>query len=492
MKKFFLFAAALMTGSAVMADTESYVAAIDASTMASVFPVEEITSGSSVVSFGTANMDVLAVGGATPKTILADGTVTEWNAISWQPKNTNLQDVKDGLETPYFFYVLGTGNPCVDMGVEEIIRDGEPTGEYRATYVYYGPEDGGNYKNEMPIQGLYYKFTPKVDGTLKIQVWSNKGNRNTYVVEESSKQPVAYTAEGYINGQNEQKEAVIGGETVTYNAKKYLTAAEIQDIHNAAKVNEEGVDTAPYVIGAGNQPFWGYLFVQVEAGKTYWLFQDSSQIGFGGYEFTFAGGEQPQENYTYYTLTFPEVKESYADGDFSMVITDNNGKFTVDDNSQYFGNETSYEQFTTRLKTGGKSSSNSFITVNIPVAGKLQIMARSASSSSVRALVVTQNEAEIYNGLLDESNVEVEIEGAAKKVFKVHETNVEAGTADITYPDGAINFYCVRLAVPEGAGIESIVNDVVANGAIFNLRGQRVNEMTPGQIYIVNGKKVIR
>ena len=119
-------------------------------------------------------------------------------------------------------------------------------------------------------------------------------------------------------------------------------------------------------------------------------------------------------------------------------------------------------------------------------------MARSASSSSVRALVVTQNEAEIYNGLLDESNVEVEIEGAAKKVFKVHETNVEAGTADITYPDGAVNFYCIRLAVPEGAGIESIVNDVVANGAIFNLRGQRVNEMTPGQIYIVNGKKVIR
>ena len=492
MKKFFLFAAALMTGSAVMADTESYVAAIDASTMASVFPVEEITSGSSVVSFGTANMDVLAVGGATPKTILADGTVTEWNAISWQPKNTNLQDVKEGLETPYFYYIQGTGNPCVDMGVEEIIRDGEPTGEYRATYVYYGPEDGGNYKNEMPIQGLYYKFTPKVDGTLKIQVWSNKGNRNTYVVEESSKQPVAYTAEGYINGQNEQKEAVINGETVTYNAKKYLTSAEIQEIHDAAKV-VDGVDTAPYVIGAGNQPFWGYLFVKVEAGKTYWLFQDSSQIGFGGYEFTFEGGDEPQVNYDYYTLTFPELTETYSDGNFSMTVTNGNDKYAVDENSQYFGDEKNYEQFTTRLKTGGKSGDNSFITVNIPAAGKLQLMARSASSSSVRAVVVTQNEAEIYNGLLDESNVEVEIEGAAKKVFKVHEANVEAGTAIITYPDGAINFYCIRLAVPQGGeGIEAIVNDVVATGAIFNLRGQRVNEMTPGQVYIVNGKKVIR
>jgi len=491
MKKFFLFAAALMIGSAVMADTESYVAAIDASTMASVFPVGDITGGESVVTFGTANMDVTAVGGSTPKTILADGTVTEWNAISWQPKNTNLQDVVDGLETPYFYYIQGTGNPCVGMGVEEIVRDGEPTGEYRATYVYYGPEDGGNYKNEMPIQGLYYKFTPKVNGTLKIQVWSNKGNRNTYVVEESSKQPVAYTAEGYINGQNEPKEAIVNGETVTYNAKKYLSAAEIQEIHDAAKV-VDGVDTAPYVIGAGNQPFWGYLFVEVEAGKTYWLFQDSSQIGFGGYEFTFEGGEQPQVDYNYYTLTWTELESSYADGDFSINITNENDKFAVDENSQYFGTADSYEQFTHRLKTGGKSGSGSFITVNIPANGKLQMMVRSASSSSVRAVVVSQNETEIYNGVLDESNVEVEIEGATKKVFKVHETDVEAGTAVITYPEGAINFYCIRLAVPQGAGIDALVNDITRETAIYNLRGQRVSEMVPGQIYIVGGKKVIR
>lgn len=490
MKKFLLFAAALMTGSAVYAETESYVAAIDASTMASVFPVGDITGGESVVTFGTANMDVTAVGGSTPKTILADGTVTEWNAINWQPKNTNLQDVVDGLETPYFYYIQGTGNPCVGMGVEEIVRDGEPTGEYRATYVYYGPEDGGNYKNEMPVQGLYYKFTPKVNGTLKLQVWSNKGNRNTYVVEESSKQPVAYTAEGYINGQNEPKEAVVNGETVTYNAKKYLSAAEIQEIHAAAKV-VDGVDTAPYVIGAGNQAFWGYLFVEVEAGKTYWLFQDSSQIGFGGYEFTFEGGEQPQVNYTYYTLTFPELAMSYADGDFSINITNDNDKYALDENSQYFGNADSYEQFTTRLKTGGKSGSGSFITVNIPANGKLQLMARSASSSSARAMVVTQNEAEIYNGLLDDSNVVVEIDGAEKKVFKVHETDVQAGTATITYPDGAINFYAIRLAVPEGAGIDHIVSDV-NESVIYNLRGQRVSEMVPGQIYIVGGKKVIR
>ena len=497
MKKFLLFAAALMTGSTVLAGTESYVACIDASTMADVFPTTEITDGSSVVTFGTANLDVVAVGGATPKTIEADGTVTEWNAITWQPKNTNLQDNVEGLETPYFFYVLGTGNPCVEMGAEEIIRDGEPTGEYRATYVYYGPEDAvigdKTYKNQLPIQGLYYKFTPKVDGTLKLAVWSNKGNRNTFVIEESSKQPVAYTAEGYINGQNEQREAIINGETVTYNAKRYLSAEEIQNIHNDAKVNEEGVDTAPYVIGAGGQPFWGYLTVQVEAGKTYWLFQDSSQIGFGGYEFTFEGSEEPPVNYTYYTLTFPELAETYADGDFSITVTNGNDKYAVDANSQYFGDDKNYEKFDTRLKTGGKSGANSFITVNIPVGGKLQLMARSASSSSVRPVVVTQNEAEILNAPLDDSKaIVVSINDEDKKVFPVQECDVVAGTAEITYPEGAINFYCIRLAVPEGAGITRIVNDIATDAAIYNLRGQRVNEMVPGQIYIVGGKKVIR
>ncbi len=501
MKKFLLFAAALMTGSAVFADTESYSACDANGNMASVFPEGEIAELSSTATFSTANMDVVAVSGATPKTVKADGTVSEWNPITWSPKAQNLQDNVDGIEPNNFFYVLGTGNPYVSMGYEEIMRDGEATGEYRATYVLYGPEDGTvgdkTYKNEMPVSGLYYKFTPKVNGTVKVQVWSNKGNRNTLVVEESSKQPVAYTAEGYINGQNEQKEATVNGETVTYNAKKYLSAAEVQEIHDAAKV-VDGVDSAPYVIGAGNQAFWGYVTFAVEAGKTYWLFQDSSQIGFGGYEFTTEGGEggEQEVTYDYYTLTFPvtdEVPASFSDRDFSINITDENDKFKLDENNAYFGTETKYEKFTTRLKTGGKSSSKNMITVNIPVAGKLQIMARSSSSSSARALVVSQNDAEIYNQLLDDATaVSITMEENTTKIYKIHETDVEAGTATITYPDGAVNFYCIRLAVPQGAGIEAIANDIVIENAIFNLRGQRVNEMTPGQIYIVNGKKVIR
>ena len=40
-----------------------------------------------------------------------------------------------------------------------------------------------------------------------------------------------------------------------------------------------------YVIGNGNQNFWGWLTFDVEAGEEYWVFQHSSQIGFGGFEF---------------------------------------------------------------------------------------------------------------------------------------------------------------------------------------------------------------
>ena len=40
-----------------------------------------------------------------------------------------------------------------------------------------------------------------------------------------------------------------------------------------------------YVIGNGGQNFWGWLTFDVEAGEEYQVFQHSSQIGFGGFEF---------------------------------------------------------------------------------------------------------------------------------------------------------------------------------------------------------------
>lgn len=239
---------------AVTFNGETYVAA-------DVFANAVIADGKSIVTFGTANMDVTAVGGTTAKDVYQDaGTEfagwTEWNDVKWDLKSQG--DI-------FFGYIVGTGNPAMEFTAEEVLDEGTRTGHYRPSYTFYTPDCG-----KMPVMGLYYKFTAKAAGDLKIYVWSNKGNRNTYLVDEATTKPVAYKAEGYINGQNDES-----------GAKKWLSSEEIAALSTPEK---------PYVIGAGNQPFWGAVNYSMSAGQTVWLFQDSSQIGFQGYEFSVTSG----------------------------------------------------------------------------------------------------------------------------------------------------------------------------------------------------------
>ena len=81
---------------------------------------------------------------------------------------------------------------------------------------------------------------------------------------------------------------------------KFLTNDEIKAIHDAT-TNPWADLTEPssygsmpnkwnYVIAGGNQHFWGWLTFDVTAGESYYVFQASSQIGFGGYDFTPVGG----------------------------------------------------------------------------------------------------------------------------------------------------------------------------------------------------------
>jgi hypothetical protein len=102
-----------------------------------------------------------------------------------------------------------------------------------------------------------------------VGIWANKGNRTTFLVDSETKQATPYLVEGYINGQN--------GED---GKKKWLSNDEIKAIHDAS-----GNAGNPWVIGAGNQPFWGNVIIDAKAGKTYWLFQGNSQIGFQQYTF---------------------------------------------------------------------------------------------------------------------------------------------------------------------------------------------------------------
>ena len=326
MKKIFtLISVALLATSATAQDkylavdadgnlAPEFAAVIDADGKAT-----NVAEGKSVVTITTDNMTLEAVGGSTPANLAEGGqditpgasmgsytdsrgdvheyayevaAVGSWADITWkQDKKSDPIDL-DGTR---LYNVLGTGNPYVDMFCEEIVTDGEHTGKYRAFYNFYKPG------NDLPEVGLYYKFTPDRDGQLKVQVWANKGNRNTYLINGETLEAVPYSAEGYVNGQKDntdipeideetgQQKVDNDGNPVWKQILHFFTAEEIAARHAEAKV-VDGVDTAPYVIDTGGQPFWGWITFDVTANSTYWLFQDSSQVGFGGFEFVASAG----------------------------------------------------------------------------------------------------------------------------------------------------------------------------------------------------------
>ena len=128
----------------------------------------------------------------------------------------------------------------------------------------------------LPNNGTYITLTPKVAGTLKVTVWINKGSRDVYVVKASDAKALALGTEviasGYINGQNNDVE---DGNPL----KGYPMFQE----NIAAKGTE---DNDAYVVGVGNQAYWGYLTFAANANETYYIFNKNTQIGFGGFEFT--------------------------------------------------------------------------------------------------------------------------------------------------------------------------------------------------------------
>ena len=267
-------------------------------------------NGQSIVTMTAGKATVTAIGGTTPANADAGGqqitigevidadkhiykvaSVEAWNDIKWDKKNQGDID---------FWYIAGTGNPYVQMNAVENSKDDVWQGNYKADYVYYEPDGSVG----MPVTGLYYKFTASAKGAFKVKVWANKGNRKTFVVNAATKKAERLLASGYINGVNDAD-----------GKKKLLTVEQVDSVHHVyiygnyetalakgkaddqtqeefdAKMAEmkaeadKNAEDRQFVIGNGNQNFWGWLTFDVEAGEEYWVFQHSSQIGFGGFEF---------------------------------------------------------------------------------------------------------------------------------------------------------------------------------------------------------------
>ena len=188
------------------------------------------------------------------------------------------------------------------------------------------------------------------------------------------------------------------------------------------------------------------------------------------------------------------VPATFSTNGLVLTVVDTNNKLVVDSNSAYFGTADSYQKFDKRLKSGGKSSSKNNLTLTLPSDGTLKVYARTGSSSATdRNVILTQNDAELANKILLESEaVSVNMgEEVAKKVYPAVSVPVKAGDVSITYPIGSINFYGFEFVAAGTTGISDIQAPKSSkDGATFNLLGQKVANDAKG-IVIKNGKKFI-
>jgi len=239
------------------------------------YVANEDAAAMSVVKFSTENVEGTHTSGPVAgykDGALVDGKLEPDVNNSWG--NISKKDLsKDGSVAP-IYYVQGKGNPVnLDkIKFEEVITDDVPTGVYRAAWddSYYAPDGSAG----LPKNGTYVTLKTKTDGTLKVTAWINKGSRDIYVVKSSDARALALgtevTASGYINGQN--------WEVDDENLKGYPKYQE-----NIAPKGTEGADA--YVVGPG-LACWVYLTFKAVANETYYIFNKSTQIGFGGFEFT--------------------------------------------------------------------------------------------------------------------------------------------------------------------------------------------------------------
>lgn len=534
MKKIFTLISVALATMSVNAQTETYTAiSRDAETKVmtlseefkAVLPLNEdgtygtvatnSDSRGSVVEMKTASVTCVAIGGSTPADVPdvpgdntathvdmnADGTVNSWKPIEWKQKNQG--DIN-------FAYIEGTGNPSAKITAEVIMTDDVPATyidengveqtKYRPVYEVYEPDGSKG----VPSIGLQYQFTASTSGTIKIGVWINKGNRNFYIVDGTTSKPISFTVEGYINGQDDKQDLDGDGEFETNNGKKYLSNEDIKALHDAAKVNAEtGEDSAPYVIGAGNQAFWGYVVFEMEAGKTYHMFGDKWQVGFNGWEFTPAPAAGPEipANAIYFwespegTVVEKGGKMEYLNGDGSSDRLNyaNANYHTICLNGKYGemgkdpSNNASYMMLTLdqALQTGDV----------IEITGYRN---KNADGKNATIYFLFENGSEwkddkaFVNICADDNDEDYDDDGNTPNTNTWTITDAEAGskTIKLSRNSASTNIFLTKFMITRGAtdGIANVEVVTPANNAIYNLSGQKVDANFKG-IIIVNGKK---
>jgi len=203
--------------------------------------------------------------------------------------------------TPQFAqYLMPKGNPGFQHW-EFYELNSEGAEVFRAYDTYWEPG-----ATAMPAKGAYYKFAATQSGTLRVGIYGNKNGNPTYVVDESTLQPLApanvtvsiyYQNTGFAYEGNAEE-----------GTAKYFNVGPMADDYVLQHTN--GVTQ--------NRPVLGFIDFAVEAGKTYWLFNPKSQIGIYGYYFQAGGSDgiasvkkELDSNAPCYNLAGQKVSKDY-------------------------------------------------------------------------------------------------------------------------------------------------------------------------------------
>lgn len=221
--------------------------------------------------FTATTASITLKGVSTPN---SDSSAAEaWQKTGGDENNNALNTDKCDPKFPYFVKPK-TGNPALEsIEYFYLNSDGDQVGP-RYAETYWTPGCG-----MVPVKGCYYELSSTVAGTIKVGVYVNKGNHETFIVDKTTGTHLPASAidvEFYY--QNNTFTFDDNGTTIDMVSGKMADDFIIQH-------------TNGYTQG---RPALGYMTFDVEAGKTYYLFNPKSQLGI--YGFYFAPGEETSIN----------------------------------------------------------------------------------------------------------------------------------------------------------------------------------------------------
>ena len=267
----------------------------------------------------TATVDGITMTGlSTPNSLSKKDVEDGKTQVYWELKGSvdgNDALITDDCTPQFAQYLMPKGNPGFQhWEYYELKDDGDEV--FRVCDIFWEPG-----ATAMPAKGAYYKFAATTSGSLRVAIYGNKNQNPTYIVDEATLTPLTpdkvqvsiyYQNTGFAyESQKDEEGNVIPG------SEKYFNVGPMAEDYVLQHTN--GVTQ--------NRPVLGYLDFDVEAGKTYWLFNPKSQIGIYGFYFAsgttgIANVKAELDSNVRYNLAGQMVNENYKG-----VVIQNGRKF---------------------------------------------------------------------------------------------------------------------------------------------------------------------